>query len=145
MSQKSTPSDAFDEIHQVVLDRISDITASLVEPVHYGAINKTNTATNGFYVIIFTPEAYTLQDNTTTDGKIITAGELFVKSQYLYSMKVDTNWYWNQHPQQHVIIVPTKTILHLRLEVNAVTYLHLIHKSVCNKTEEKKFISRQPI
>ena len=33
LSQKSTPSDAFDEIHQFVLDGISDNMASLVELV----------------------------------------------------------------------------------------------------------------
>ena len=54
LSQKSTPSDAFDEIHQVVLDRISDNMASLVEPGKYGDINTNDTATNRFYVVMFT-------------------------------------------------------------------------------------------
>ena len=54
LSQKSTPYNAFDEIHQVVLDGISDNMASLVESGKYGAINKTDTTTNGFYVIMFT-------------------------------------------------------------------------------------------
>ena len=54
LSQKSTPSDAFDEIHQVVLDEISDDMAFLVEPVKYGSINKTDMTTNGLYVIMFT-------------------------------------------------------------------------------------------
>ena len=93
LSQKSTPSDAFDEIHQLVLDVISDNMASLVESGKYRAINTTDTATNGFYVIIFTSEAYTLQDNTTIDGKIITAGGLVVKVKYHCHMKIDTNWY----------------------------------------------------
>ena len=48
--------------------------ASLVEPGNYAAINTTDTATNGFYVIKFASEAYTLHDNTTIDGKIITDG-----------------------------------------------------------------------
>ena len=74
LSQKSTTSDVFDEIHQVVLDRISDNMALLVELVKYGAINTTDTKTNGFYVIMFTSEAYTLHYNTTIDGKLITAG-----------------------------------------------------------------------
>ena len=74
MSQKSTSSDKFDEIHQFVLDVISDNIASLVESGKYGAINNTDTTTNVFGVIIFTSEAYTLQENTTTDGQIITAG-----------------------------------------------------------------------
>ena len=41
---------------------------SLVESGKYGAINTTDTANNGFYVIMFTSEAYTLQDYTTIDG-----------------------------------------------------------------------------
>ena len=68
MSQKSTPSDTFYEIHQVVLDLISDNMASLVESGKYGAMNITDTTTNGFCVIMFKSEAYTLQDNTTIYG-----------------------------------------------------------------------------
>ena len=81
--------------------------ASLVESGNYGSINTTNTATNGFYFIMFTSEESTLQDNTEIDGQIITAGELVVKSQYLCYVQVNTNWYWNQHPKQHFITVPT--------------------------------------
>ena len=66
---------------------------------------------------MFTSEAYTLQDNKTIDGKITTAGKLVVKSQYLCSMKVYTNFYWNQQPKQHVITVPTRTILHPQLKL----------------------------
>ena len=72
---------------------------SLVESGNYGAINKNDTATNGFYVIMFTSEAYKIQYNTTIDGQIITAGELVIKAQYLCSVQVDTNWYCNQQPQ----------------------------------------------
>ena len=84
--------------------------ASLVETVKYGAINTTDTETNVFYVIMFTPEEYSLRGNKTINGQIITAGELVVKSQYIRSMQVDTNWYWNQHTQQHFIKLPAQTI-----------------------------------
>ena len=69
LSSKSTSSKTFDEIHQVVLDSISENMASLVESGKYGAINTTDTSTNGFYVIMFTSGAYTLQENTKIDGK----------------------------------------------------------------------------
>ena len=94
---------------------------------------------------MFTSEAYTLQYNTTIDGKIITAGELVVKAQYILSMKVDNNWYWNQHPQKHVITVTTRTIIHPLLEINAVTDFHAIPKMVCTRTLAKNAIPRQPI
>ena len=60
---------------------------SLVQSRKYGVINKTYKVTNVFYAIMFTSEAYTLQDNTTIDGKIIFAGKLVVKAQYLCYMK----------------------------------------------------------
>ena len=93
LSQKSIPSDTFDEIHQVVIDGIIYYMASLVESGKYGAINTTDKTTNGFYVIVFTSQSYALQENIIIDGQIITSGELVVKAQYLCSMLVDTNWY----------------------------------------------------
>ena len=53
LSHKSTPSEESDGIYQVVIDGISDNMALLVESVKNGAINKTDTSTNGFYVIMF--------------------------------------------------------------------------------------------
>ena len=87
---------------------------------------------------MFTSGAYTLQENTTIDGQIITAGESVVKAQYLCSIQIDTNWYWNQQPKHHVITVPTRTILHTKLELNAITEFHAIPTSVCSRTQGKK-------
>ena len=92
--------------------------SSLVESGTYGAINTTDTSTNGFYAIMFTSGAYKLQENTTIGRQIITAGELVAKAQYLCYMQIDNNWYWNQQTKHHVITVPTRTILHPQLEVN---------------------------
>ena len=70
---------------------------------------------------------------------------MVVKAQYLCSMQIDTNWYWNQQLKHHVITVPTHTILHPQLEVNTITDFHAIPTSVCTRAKEKKAISRQPI
>ena len=61
--------------------------SSLFQSGKYGAINKTDTATNRFYVIMFTPGEYTLQYNKTIGGQSITAGKLVFKAQYLCSIK----------------------------------------------------------
>ena len=119
--------------------------AFLVESVKYGSINTTDTTTHGFYVIMFKSEAYTLQDNTTVDGQIITSGKLVVKAQYISSVQVNTYWYWYPHLQYYVITVITRTILHPPLEVNAVTYFHDIPKIVCNRTQAKRAISIHPM
>ena len=94
---------------------------------------------------MFTSGAYTIQENTTIDGKIITAGEFVVKEQYLCSMQIDTNWYWNQQPKHHVITVPTRTILHPQLEVNSIPDFHAIPTSICSRKQAEKYIYRQPI
>ena len=60
-------------------------------------------------------------------------------------MQVDTNWYWNQQPNNHVITVSTSTILHTKLEVNVITDFNAIPTSICSRTQAKKAISRQPI
>ena len=83
LSQKSTPFEAFEEIYQVVFDVISDNMASLVQPVKYGSIKTSDTATNVFYVIRFIEEAYTLKNNTTIYGQVISAGVLVIKAWYL--------------------------------------------------------------
>ena len=71
---KSTPFEAFEEIHQVVLGVISNNMASSVEYGDYGTINISDTSTSRYYVIKFISEAYTLQKTTTIDVQIITAG-----------------------------------------------------------------------
>ena len=60
-------------------------------------------------------------------------------------MQVDTNWYWNQQPKHNVITVPTRKIIHPKLEVNAITDFHAIPTSICTRKLAKKAISRQPI
>ena len=118
--------------------------ASLVESGKYGAINTTDVTKNGFFVIMFTSEADTLKDNTKIDRQIITSGEFFVKSQYICSMLVNNNWYWDQHPQHHVITFPTRKIIRPQIEVNSITDIHDISKSVCNRTQAKN-VSRHTI
>ena len=64
LTSKSTPFEDFDEIHQIVLDDISDYMASLVQSGKYGVNNIDDTTTNGSYVIEFISKAYTPQINT---------------------------------------------------------------------------------
>ena len=48
--------------------------ASLVQSGMYGAINIDDTITNGFHIIKFISEAYTLQNNTQIDGQVVYNG-----------------------------------------------------------------------
>ena len=58
----------------MILDEISDNTASLVQSGKYGVINTSEITTNLFYVIQFISEAYTLQNDTQIDGQVIFFG-----------------------------------------------------------------------
>ena len=61
--------------------------ASLFQAGNYVVINKADTTTNGFYIIQFISEAYTLQNSTNIYGQIISTGKLVVKAQYLCSVQ----------------------------------------------------------
>ena len=111
--------------------------APLVQSGMYGAINIDDTTTNGFYVIQYLSEAYTLQNNTTIDGQVISDGELVVKAKYICSMQENTNRYWKQQPPQQTIIVTTRTILHPRLDVITIRYVQDIPNNVCDRIQEK--------
>ena len=145
ITQKSIPSEAFDEIHKIVIDRIGENMASLFQAGMYGAINTEYNTSNVSYVIQFVSQAYTLQNNTTIDGQVISAGGVVVKSQYLCSMQENTNWYWKKQPLQHTIIVPTRTILHPRLDFITIRYFQYIPKNVCSSIQVNKSIQRHPI
>ena len=60
-------------------------------------------------------------------------------------MQIDTNFYWNQQPKHNFITVPTRTILHPQLEVNAIIDFHAIPTILCSRTQAKKSISGRPI
>ena len=81
---------------------------------------------------MFTSGAYTLQENTTIDGKIITAGELVVNTKYLCSMQVETKWYWNQQSKHHVITVPTRACETRRSEERRVVAIIIIFVLIQN-------------
>ena len=55
-------------------------------------------------------------------------------------MQESTEYFWDQPPQQKVITVLTCTILHQRLDVIVITYIHDIPKNVCNRTQAEKYI-----
>ena len=104
--------------------------ASLVQSVMHGSINTDDTTTNGSYVIKFVSEAYMLQNNTKKIGEVISARELFVKAQYLCSVQEKNNWYWQQQPLHQTVMVPIRTILHLRLDVFIIRYVQDIPKKI---------------
>ena len=145
LTPKSTPFEVIDDTHQVVIDEISDNMDFFFQSGEYIAINTADTITNLFYVIEFISYAYKLQNNTTIDTQIISAGELVVKARYICFMKENSNWYWKQESMKHNIIVPTRIILHPCLDVVRIIDVHGIPKTVCNRIQAKKSIQRHSI
>ena len=122
----------------MVLDRISENLDSLVQSGMYGAINTADNTSNGLCVIQFISYAYTLQKNKTIDGQVIPAGELVVKAQSIFSVQENTNCEWKQQPLKYTIIVPTRKILHISLDVIIIINVQDIPKNLCSRNQAKK-------
>ena len=60
-------------------------------------------------------------------------------------MQENTNWYCKQHSLQQTIIVPTRKIIHPRLDVVIIRDVQDISKNVYNRIQAKKAIQRYPI
>ena len=94
--------------------------ALLVQYDKYGSMNTTYSTKMGYYVINCFSQAYTLQEDTTCDGKISTSGELVIIAHYLKFMQEKTKCYWEQKNQQQVIVFLTHTIIYPCIDVMAV-------------------------
>ena len=62
-TNENISSEELDEVHQVVLDRISDNMASFVQKGGCGTINEIYETTLGYYVLKYFSESYTLQND----------------------------------------------------------------------------------
>ena len=60
-------------------------------------------------------------------------------------MQENTNFYWKLQTLQHTIIVPTRKILHPRLDVIIIRYVQDIPKNICSSIQAKKSIQTHPI
>ena len=59
--------------------------------------------------------------------------------------KNNKNWYWRQQPLKPTIIIPTRTILHPRLDFIIIIYVQDIPDILCSIIQAKKYIQRHPI
>ena len=118
---------------------------ALIQTGQYIFINTTDITKMGYYVIKFLSEYYSLQEDTTCNGKISKVGDLFFKSQYMSCMKYNTNRYWVKLQQQNNIIVTTHIIVHPCLYVMSVTELKQIPKSVWDINQARNTLQRHTI
>ena len=55
-------------------------------------------------MIKFLSEAYTIQEDTTLERNIITAGELFLEEKYMEKLKSTQSVTWNNHNNRTIAL-----------------------------------------
>ena len=93
-TNKGTLSEDIDNIHNIILDIISENMDSLVYTGIYGAINITDIETMEYYVIRYVSDTFTLQEYTTIDCQVNKYIELSVREKHLSEIRYKTIWYW---------------------------------------------------
>ena len=116
-TNKTTSSEESDDISKVLLHGISENMSWLVYTGECGTINTTDPKIMGYYFVKSLYNTLTLNEYTNAYSQLIKSFELSVRSEYLISMKANTNWYSLQGKHQQIIIVYTGTIVHPWLDV----------------------------
>ena len=60
-------------------------------------------------------------------------------------MRENINWHWKQQPMKHIIIVPTRTMIHPHLDVITIIHVQDTPKNICIRIQAKKSMQRHPI
>ena len=82
------------EMNQHVLECISTIMAEKIRINGFGALPTTDPDYNGYYIVQFQSDPYTLQENYQLDsGDYIPAGELVVNAFYYNKVPSTTMWH----------------------------------------------------
>ena len=68
-SNKTTPSEDFDEVHQLVLDGISANISYIFQTGKYGTINEVDPKTLGHYMVKYLSEPHILQEKDPHMGR----------------------------------------------------------------------------
>ena len=66
----------------------------LAQSVKYGTMNTSDSPTMGYCDTKFASEDYTIQEETTRDGKSSTSRELIVKEKYLIYIREKKKRHW---------------------------------------------------
>ena len=111
----------------------------------YDSITTPYTTKIEYYVIKFLLEAYTLQEDTTYDRQINTAGKIFFKTQYMTYMQYYTKWHWKKSQQQNNNIVRICTFVHPCLDLMAVTEVKQIPNTLYSRNQSRKAFQGRPI
>ena len=72
------------------------------------------------------------------------AGEPVVKVEYLSLMKTKINWYWHQRAMKQSVIISSRTVVHLCIEMSTIKYVADITSSICNINQALQSMQRQP-
>ena len=71
--------------------------------------------------------------------QVINAGEIIVNTVYLITIKSNTNWYWEERGNKDSVIIATRTIVHMCLDVLQllkILHIYLIFYVIKNRNKE---------
>ena len=90
---KGTTEEEFESVHRFVLNGMVSSTASILHDGNFGAINTDDPKTDGYYIVQFKSDPYTLQDTIDVDGQILEKGEVVCDARYFSPAMENSKWY----------------------------------------------------
>jgi len=82
-----------ENLHNDLLEHIGTNMGLCIKDYSFGAVNTTDSRTEGFYIVRFTSAPYTLQEDEFDSNELLSAGSLVCDAVYYQPARENSSWY----------------------------------------------------
>ena len=139
---EDTDLDELNIIHQDILNSLAHNLASTITENSYGSVNTDDPQTEGFYIVMFTSEPYSLQEEINVHGDIINCGTLVCDAKYCSPAQINSRWYVHLSDEGNETTIQVSKILTTQLSVEVVSDTSHLDRSVKTITQSELSIKK---
>ena len=121
--KKSSDPEEAEEARAEVLAGMTELMAETIQIGAYGAIATTDEDADGYYIVRWTTEPYTIQEAVAPEkyGWAIRAGELVCEAEYFNKVAGAKHWYTPTQGEERKVVVRVQQVVAADLEMSCIS------------------------
>jgi len=135
---KVSDAEAEEEARAEVLAGMKEQMAELIEDGKYGAFSTLDEDADGYYVVVWTSEPYTLQEDIDSDehGWKIKAGELVCDAEFHNKVPGASLWYTPTQGEERKVVVRVQQVVAADLKVEGISATNKLPANMSMKNKQ---------